>query len=219
MNLSQQKQPISNVTFNNYRRQLLIFFNWCKKRDLIKNNPIERIDCRKIRKGDVEFYSIGQCQELLEKSESNAWLHFYIAVALFTGIRKEELFRIKCRDIYLDSREIVLSASVTKTRQRRIVRIPENLVKYFEAYNPIETDENGFIFSDSAITQRLKRFGKSLSFKLIKNGFRHTTATYYLAKSQNEYETARQLGHSVEMLKLHYAGLARQSEAEAFYQL
>jgi hypothetical protein len=65
----------------------------------------------------------------------------------------------------------------------------------------------------------IKRLAKKLSFKTIQNGFRHTGASFYLAKTQNEYETARQLGHSVEILKRHYAGLVRSSEAEKFYQL
>ena len=210
--------PISNVSYNNYRLHLLVWLNWCIKQGFIEKNPVQAIEKKKTHKEDICFYTVDQCKEWLE-SATDVDTRFYIALALFTGIRKAELLRLKYENIYIQDKEIVLSAGITKTLQRRIVKIPDNLVKYVEDMNI--ANASGLVFPQglNAIECRIKRLAKKLSFPTIQNGFRHSAASYYLAKTGNEYETARQLGHSVEILKRHYAGLVRASEADKFYQL
>ena len=213
-------EPVSATTFNDYYCSLKAMFNWCIKQGWIEKNPMAKIERRK-NILDIKFYTVEQCREWLDKADSfsKSNVKFYIAMAMFTGIRKAELLRLRFEDVHVESREIVLSASITKTCQRRIVKIPENLVKYIE--KECWEGRKGLIFveGENAIKCRIKRLSKILSFKTIQNGFRHTGASYYLAKTQNEYETARQMGHSVDILKRHYAGLVRAKDAEAFYML
>ena len=212
--------PVSSSTFNDYQRRLLAFFNWCIKQGWIEKNPMAKIERRK-NILEIKFYTVEQCKEWLDKADSfsRSNIKFYIAMAMFTGIRTAELLRLRFEDVHVETREIVLSASITKTNQRRIVKIPENLVKYIE--KECWEGRKGLVFEEgeNGIHCRLKRLSKQLSFPTIQNGFRHTGASYYLAKTQNEYETARQMGHSVEILKRHYAGLVRAKDAEAFYML
>ena len=212
-----EKDNISATTYNDYLSYINTFFNWCIKNGYSNTNPAKNINKKKKKEEDVKFYSYYECKEIL--GASSGYTKFYIAFALFTGIRRAEIFRIKWSDIHLEDREIVLSAAITKTNQRRIVKIPENLVKYIEPYYKEENKGYVFTMGDAAMRCRTKRLFKTLSFPSIQNGFRHTGASFYLAKTQNEYETARQLGHSVEILKRHYAGLVRQSEAVKFWQL
>lgn len=213
-------EPVSSTTFNDYYCSLKAMFNWCIKQGWIEKNPMAKIERRK-NILEIKFYTVEQCREWLDKADSfsRSNIKFYIAMAMFTGIRKAELLRLRFEDVHVESREIVLSASITKTNQRRIVKIPENLVKYIE--KECWEGRKGLIFEEgeNTIKCRIKRLSKILSFKTIQNGFRHTGASYYLAKTQNEYETARQMGHSVEILKRHYAGLVRAKDAEAFYML
>ena len=214
--LIETNTPIADYTFNNYHKYLQTFFNWCIKKGLTDTNPVNEIDKRKIIIEEIQFYNIAQCEEWLKKAIGKTKL--YVAMALFTGIRKAELLRLKYENIYIQDKEIVLSAGITKTLQRRIVKIPDNLIKYLEEADV--DNKTGVIFNSvDSVKCGVKRLAKKLTFKTIKNGFRHSAASYYLAKTGNEYETARQLGHSVEILKKHYAGLVRASEAEKFYKL
>lgn len=231
--LIRTNKPINSITFNSYRQTLSGFFNWCIKQGWIEKNPVDKIEKKRkaktngkngeveIQQDEIKFYTVEQCREWLDKagSFSKSNMKFYIAMAMFTGIRTAELLRLRFEDVHVESREIVLSASITKTNQRRIVKIPENLVKYIE--KECWEGHKGLVFnvSENGLNCRLKRLSKQLTFPKIKNGFRHTGASYYLAKTQNEYETARQMGHSVEILKRHYAGLVRAKDAEAFYML
>ncbi len=59
-------------------------------------------------------------------------------------------------------------------------------------------------------------FGKE---NWIKNGFRHSAATYYLALTKNDYLTAEQMGHAVDVLKQHYNGLAREKDAIRYFDI
>ena len=53
----------------------------------------------------------------------------------------------------------------------------------------------------------------------IKNGLRHSAATYYLALTKNAYLTAEQMGHAVDVLKQHYNGLAREKDAIRYFDI
>ncbi len=53
----------------------------------------------------------------------------------------------------------------------------------------------------------------------VKNGFRHSAATCYLAPTKNAYLTAEQMGHAVDVLKQHYNGLAREKDAIRYFNI
>ncbi len=215
--LVQTSKPISPVYYNGLLQLFSTFFNWCIKNELTDKNPTTDIEKKQKPVCDILFYSVEDVEEWL--SVSKGITKFYIAIAVFTGIRTAELMRLKVENFRLEEKEIILNANITKTKQRRIVKIPDNAMKYILAYWKHLEKSKGFIFIENSIMQRLKRLSKKLTFPTIQNGFRHTAASFYLAKTGNEYETARQMGHSVEVLKRHYAGLVRAKEAEAFYRL
>ena len=66
----------------------------------------------------------------------------------------------------------------------------------------------------------LKKLHESLGKgNWIKNGLRHSAATYYLALTKNAYLTAEQMGHAVDVLKQHYNGLAREKDAIKYFDI
>lgn len=211
------KEHISMTTRKNYQHAISAFFEEAKKKYGLPENPCSTLEKINVPVDDPKFLSVAQAQTVLTASQDKPDIQTYAAIAMFCGLRKAEMGRLTSKAVYLTDREIVLSATITKTKQRRVVKIPENAVKYI---NPQILQQHGTdIIFDKAFFQRLKRWLHKLPFKWTQNAFRHTAATYYLAQTKNEYETARQMGHSITILKQHYAGLAREKEAIAFYQL
>lgn len=210
-------KPVSLRTQYHYQNSLSGFFEEAKKKYGLPENPCSTLEKISVPIDDPKFLSVAQAQTVLTASHNKPDIQTYVAIAMFCGLRKAEMGRLTNKAVYLGDREIVLSAAITKTKQRRVVKIPENAVKYI---NPQILQQHGTdIIFDKAFFQRLKRWLHKLPFKWTQNAFRHTAATYYLAQTKNEYETARQMGHSITILKQHYAGLAREKEAIAFYQL
>lgn len=210
-------KPVSLRTQYHYQNSLSGFFEEAKKKYGLPENPCSVLEKINVPVDDPKFLSVAQAQTVLTASQDKPDIQTYAAIAMFCGLRRAEMGRLTSKAVYLTDREIVLSAAITKTKQRRVVKIPENAVKYI---HPQILQQHGTdIIFDKAFFQRLKRWLHKLPFKWTQNAFRHTAATYYLAQTKNEYETARQMGHSITILKQHYAGLAREKEAIAFYQL
>ena len=212
------KKEVSIKTFRHYQQSISAFFEEAKRKYGLPTNPCSSLDRIRIPIDDPKFLSVVQAQTVLTASEDKPDIQTYVAIAMFCGLRKAEMGRLTNKAVYLTDREIVLSAAITKTKQRRVVKIPENAVKYI---NPQILQQHGDdVIFNKFFFQRLRYFLRhKLPFKWTQNAFRHTAATYYLAQTKNEYETARQMGHSITILKQHYAGLAREKEAIAFYQL
>lgn len=132
--------------------------------------------------------------------------------------RNAEMKRLTWDKIKLDDREIILDSEITKTASRRVVKIPENLAKWLEPY-VWELGTKKKILTKSQNLQIKKLHNALGKGNWVKNGFRHSAATYYLALAKNAYLTAEQMGHAVDVLKQHYNGLAREKDAIRYFNI
>lgn len=203
---------------NEYRRTLYSFFKYCKMQDWLDFNPVEKIESWRIRGKTPEIFTPEEVRKILNSTPPQSEIRAFTAIAAFTGIRNAELKRLTWDKIRLDDREIILDSEITKTASRRIVKIPENLAKWLEPYVwDLGTKKK-------ILTRRkvpvLKKLHESLGKgNWIKNGLRHSAATYYLALTKNAYLTAEQMGHAVDVLKQHYNGLAREKDAIKYFDI
>ena len=196
---------------NEYRRTLYSFFKFCKMQDWLDNNPVEKVEAWRIRGKTPKIFTPDSTPP---KSEIRA----YVAISAFTGIRNAEMQRLTWDKIKLEDREIILDSEITKTASRRIVKIPENLAKWLEPYVwELGTKKKILNKGKTTLINKLhESLGKG---NWIKNGLRHSAATYYLALTKNAYLTAEQMGHAVDVLKQNYNGLARERDAIKYFNI
>lgn len=211
-------QDLGAYSRNEYRRTLYSFFKFCKMQDWLDNNPVEKVEAWRIRGKTPKIFTPEEVRKILNSTPPQSEIRAFTAIAAFTGIRNAELKRLTWDKIRLDDREIILDSEITKTASRRIVKIPENLAKWLEPY-VWELGTKKKILSKGKTTHINKLHESLGKGNWIKNGLRHSAATYYLALTRNAAITAEQMGHAVDVLKQHYNGLAREKEAKMYFDI
>ena len=186
--------------------------------DWLDINPVEKVESWRIRGKTPEIFTPEEVQKILNSTPPQSEIRAYAAIAAFTGIRNAEMKRLTWDKIKLDDREIILDSEITKTASRRVVKIPENLAKWLEPY-VWELGTKKKILTKSQNLQIKKLHNALGKGNWVKNGFRHSAATYYLALTKNAYLTAEQMGHAVDVLKQHYNGLAREKDAIRYFNI
>lgn len=213
---------VSQKTIQDYFISYKAFFGWCLKREYIPRNPFENISRPKVVSKEATIYKPEQVKALIDEAKSlnRRDILRFILIGAYLGLRHVEIGKLKFSDLDFINRQVVLSAEITKTSQRRVVKMPSIFFEYATSVFPhLFNGESMLSVLEKGFEGRLKRFMGTLPFKWIHNGLRHSCATYYLALTNNEYETARQLGHSPEVLKQNYLGLIREpSDIQRYWQ-
>jgi integrase len=205
---------------SNRRRELRVFFSWCKKQDLIGDNPVDRVPRVTVEKGRPEILTVEQVKSALKHlSDADRGL---FAVSVFAGLRPSEAEAVQWEHIKLDRG--FLEVVRAKTRDRRNVALPSNLIAWLK---PLERD-SGAIFGGHSRRWR-DRVMKAIAAEEDSEALaqwpqdllRHTYGSYHLEKHHNATETAHQMGHqgNPRMLFNHYRDLVTPEDATAFWEI
>lgn len=157
-------------------------------------------------KPEIEFYTVAQVKELLRKCPRRRLAT--LVLGLFAGLRPREAER------FLESGQTIgnplrIPAATSKGREARLVEPPETFYTWIQ-HCPMNSTN---------IRRDLDGMKIDLSFPWIKDGLRHTCATYLLAVWDSG-DVSRLLGHKNSYtLYRHYAGLTTKAEAHKFLAL
>jgi integrase len=150
-------------------------------------------------------------------------------VSLFGGLRPAEVARLTWDRVDLTEKTITLDGSMAKTRQRRIVKLPENAIAWLLSLAPKHPNfvlaafqrhfgrvklAAGFNGDD----ERKDENGKKLR-PWVQDYMRHTAISMYLAKHKHEGEAATWAGNSPNVIHRHYKGLVKEADAKEFWKL
>src|SRR5262249_54896033 len=106
-------------------------YAWAVKREILSMNPCREVESPRQRLL-LEFLSREEAPKLLAHARANAPdLHPMLAMALYTGMRKGELFGLRWRDLGIDSRRLDVQRSyrgLPKGGKARHLRLPGELV-------------------------------------------------------------------------------------------
>ena len=87
-------KKVSDVTINNYLRNMSVFFNWCVEEGLILRSPVKRRDYIKVERRPLEFVSDEDFRKLLRNMNTASFSEYrdYIIIQLLldTGILNEK---------------------------------------------------------------------------------------------------------------------------------
>ena len=216
-----QGRPLGEYAKYNLLRAVQIFFNYCKRRGYVPINPAIDIERPTLPQDDPPFYSVSDARKLLYAARNQS-IRLFLVLALFGGFRTTEMLRMRWRHIDFDHYDVIIDASMTKTRTRRRIHLPYNAQAWLEPFknktrNP---EDKVFPWDDMQVFYNaLNSLHNAAGVKRIKNGLRHTCATYTLAHIGDPVVVSDRLGNSPEVLKRHYASLTTPSEAKEFFEI
>jgi len=204
--------PVSNQTKANIKNYLGQFFNWCKKKHYHNENPAEDIEIT-VESKVPQFFTVDQCKEILCKclTEDKRMLPYFV-LALFGGIRPDEIARMTWNNI--KGTQIELHASITKTKRSRLFTMSDNLVQWINYCKDVKT-----LVPDGITKYNRVKLCKNLSFKWVPDGLRHTFATFHYAKHKSFELLTHDMGNSPRVIERFYKGTIEASEVEKFWSI
>jgi integrase len=211
-----ETQKFAPKTRNNHLGTLKTFFLYCSKRGWCRQNPAEPIEKAKIPRKRPVVFTPAEARALVM-----AALNHYLdtmaimAIGLFSGVRSCELMKLEVHMIKLAQRIIDIPAEISKTGQRRLVPISDNLAAWL-VLAPLPTE--GRVFQHGQNTFYKNYVGIRAAAGVMKkaNGMRHSFATYHLALYSDVGTTSRACGHSIQILLRDYDAVATKQDGEAY---
>jgi integrase len=206
----------SNATRKHYLRHLRMFFNWCIKQRLLRENPTVGIQVV-IKRKEIEIYPPDEIERLLRLCETKypSLLGFY-CLTIFGGLRPSEAERVEWSDLNFEGKEVYVKP-LGKTGARRFVlkdtetlwvwlkHIKSKFLK--EPLNPAKNHDN--------LQKKLRsEFGV-----WIQDGLRHSFGTYYHNLIRSIPEVVYVMGNSLGIAKRHYVREVSKEWMEKFWAL
>lgn len=223
------KRDVSPATRDNDRRALSRFFSWCMERPRrwIATNPA-RAEKRRSRgeKAPPQILTIEQCEALLRAAmkHKDGLLAPYFALALFAGIRPEELKRLTWPQINLTDKQITLTSEQSKTKRNRVVNIQPTLATWLKRYKDKPITQKNWRRDFDAVKLAAGFSGRVVNEETIPwtvDVMRHTAISHFFRDCGSYGLTSEQFDNSESIIKRHYQNQANATtkHTKAFYKL
>jgi len=191
--------------------RLSTLFAFAVRRGYLLSNPCAVIDRVTVDKKPPVILTPAQVETLLRVVPTAGRPYFILA--LYAGIRPEELERMDWADVNLETRTVRVDG---KTRQRRIVPLSEKAVALLSVC-PLR---RGPVAPSHMTLRRMKRRAAAvLGFaQWPQDLLRHTAASYLLALHQDAGKVATMLGNSPAVLLSHYHEPVNEADCTQFWK-
>ena len=229
------------AAFNAKLRILNTFWRWAAKppREWCNAETLKHVDRKETISGEVGTLTAKEVGRLLAAAEKHLPDTVpAFAIAVFTGMRQDEIHRLTPADITAEG--ITVPALSSKTKRRRFVQMPEPLAAWLAAF-PIRDSVTppNWARKEKAV-RRLA--GWRVTSELValldldppldrnpptdlpewpQNALRHTAASVVLALGKPLEQLVFEHGHAggLEMLRRHYIGRMPRKEAMSIWTL
>lgn len=206
----------SRKTWNNYRGDLHLFFEWCAKKQqrYVTSNPAADSKRHRIENGHIDVLPLKKSRDLMKHAAEfkGGKLAHYFALALFAGIRPGgELEKVAEHPelIDLDNKVIRITAEISKVGKPRQIKIRPNLRKWLERF----TGEILPINSDREIKAIRAKF------KLTHDVLRHTFISMHIGAFKSFADAAIESGNSESIIRDHYLNTSTLAAAKHFWKI
>ncbi|HEX4141891.1 MAG TPA: hypothetical protein VHY09_16200, partial [Candidatus Methylacidiphilales bacterium] len=205
------------------------FFRWTLKAGYRLKNPCDGMSIHVPKREQIPFLSADDSLTLVRLCEEKfPALIDYVSVCLFAGLRpNSEAIGLTWENVALtpEPAQIKVLGSTSKVRESRLFQIEDNLVSWLTHYRG---KKQGFL-APKNLRYLSEKLRIALGYKLRgKNEkglqwetdlFRHTYATFWLAKYQNRNQLAENMGTSVKMIGNHYKSIVTPDEVKKFWAI
>jgi integrase len=205
-------------TRNHYRNAVIQLFNFARDNGYLpKGMPTEAeaVKALDVVTSENEIFTIAEMITLLAKAPD--YLRVPMVIKAFSGVRTEEMVDMKWEHVKFEQKSIILTSDVTKTSQRRIIPISDNLMAWLESYKK----ETGRICSrwsrPQALFQAFDRHGKRLGINVGANKFRNSYISYRVAVTHDVQRVSLESGNSPKVIQKEYLELATEDDGKKWF--
>ncbi len=231
-------------TKKNYLTCLNEILSYAKNKQYIFDNILDSLTTYERKElfseqedSEPGILTIEESRRLIHAAYDNPGLGLLpvVTLALFCGIRTEELQRLKWEDVRLKEKFVLISASIAKKRKIRSVSLSSNAIAWLSSC----AKKEGLIYdsreklsynSQFSLLLRKAEFldpgGRKNSNGQVaicwkKNAMRHSFGSYHYALHDDAKKTAKELGHgdSTDMLFTHYRALTTKQLAKQYFSI
>lgn len=207
------RQPISNITINNYLRNLRVFFNWLVESECIVKSPMEKIRPLPEERQPKAYLENDEVLRLLKSMDTSYYSEYrdllIMMLMLDAGTRLSETLTAEISQLNIAQRSLLLPAEKTKGRKERTVffsfKTAKELRRWLQFKDrycdspllfPIRHSGHAMTVSnyETNFTRYIQRAGitKHISPHTLRNNF----AKRCLMSGMDIYTLSRILGHS-----------------------
>ena len=205
---------VAAQTRNNFRTVLRTLFEFAVVRGYATENAVAKTAKAKVVRGAPDIFTPAQMQTVLEKAPSD--FVPYLAIGAFAGLRSAEIERLDWSEIDLAQKLIHIKAEKSKSAQRRLVTISDNLAAWLTPH----ARKAGPVADPERVRVARVKTCEAAEIEWPANALRHSFASYHLAQFKNAAATAAELGHtSPAMLYKHYREVVRPDAAGQWWQV
>ena len=212
------EKNLSNSTINRYISLMRKMFNLCIKNKLIIENPCSGVGKLTEENFNIRYLLRSEEKRLFDVIDDIDFANL-VKVALWTGMRKQEVLNLKWENI--DKRFIEILN--TKSGKSRKIPIAGKLKKLLNSI----PKENEYVFYNKKTKTKysdvLERFKDYLLLAKIKkfrfHDLRHTAATRMVEKGVDLVVIQQLLGHATIMTTMRYAHALEELKVKAIEML
>ena len=207
-----------------YLRILHAFFDFAQRKWNMESNPTDKVFVDKHDLDEVlpEAYSVGEVARMLRAAAAHEKADRIVptlVIGLLGGLRPSEIQASDWKDISFAEKHIRVRPETAKRRRQRYVEMSDNLCAWLAPYRRTA----GPVAPPSITFRRLRAeiLEEAGIGKWLRDGLRHTFASYHLAMYEDEAKTAFELGHrgNASVVYEHYRKLVKKTDAQKFWDL
>ena len=209
---------VKGRTRDNYRDSLHNFFGFARTEGYLpKDRPTVAEETKRINEATAEnvVFTVVEMHTMLKSAPD--WLVPTLALKFFSGIRTEEMIRLKWEDIKFDQDVIFLTKQVTKTKQRRIVPLLPNLKKWLFPKRQTEGLIAARWASSHTLSKAWSTHADNVGVAYKKNGMRNSYISYRVASLKNVAQVALESGNSPGVIQRDYLELVTEKDATEWF--
>lgn len=190
---------------NNHRDAIRALFAFAKRRKYLPHDhdELQAIDMAQAGPGKIHVYSPEEMSALLQHAALHAARYVpYLAIRCFSGIRYEEMGRLRGDHVHLGTGYIAMDAKITKTNRRRTIRMLPALKAWLRAYPPAK----GLVqpHPSSSMAPRLVELIRAAGVDNRHNALRDSYITYRVAATADVAAVSQESGNSPKMIEESY---------------
>ena len=207
-NRTDYKKTISNITINNYLRNIRVFFNYLKREGELRKNPVENLEMIKTERRKKVGISEEEFKNLIDQFDYTTFHgnrnKIITMILQDTGMRIGECLAIDVDCIDFKNRMILLTK--TKGKQERYVYFSQRMSRALRHYLKFKNryTSTPLLFSTRSGTEvtvhsfekQLRDAGMRINLAVHPHQLRNNFARHFLLSGGDIYTLSRILGHS-----------------------
>lgn len=200
------------TTRETHLRRLSSFFEWCKRKKMIQENPCVQIDRVRLVTPDPEILSNEQCAALVATARAeDLGMLTYLGIALFCGVRPHETIRLNSKDIDLKRGLITMPASKAKVRNRRLVTITKPAMRCLRAGRKMPKQRE--------FRTRFEKLRQAAGVKDWPHDALRKTCASHFYNIYGINKAVEQLGHSAAIMLRNYRQIVTEEQTNEWLEI